>query len=548
MPLTHRQTLGPGDILSMGTRYPYRAVVPGPGEEHVIRAELLGEAVAPPAGDRPAFASGGRRAIACVAHMTDLHVGDVQSPARFEFFNREFRDPRFAGLVPTQRPQEALTARALDALVRTLNGGLTGPITGAAPELILTGGDAIDNGQHNEVLTLLRLLDGGRVNPNSGAPAYEGVQLVDWPDDIFWVPDGRPDAPDLFVREYGYPVLPGLLQRALVPFDAPGLRLPWLGCHGNHDSLCQGVGLVTPALRDALVARRKPFALPDGFDRDQAHDTFVRRPEEFLTGPAVDVTPDAERRPCGIGEYISDHGEETAGRGHGFDERNRREHTAYHVHDTGTVRFIVLDTACPGGSADLCMDESQLGWLKDRLADVHSSYRTADGRRVRTEAEDRLVVVVSHHGSDGPVSTRSHADGTIPRAGARLLSTLLRFDNVVLWLNGHTHGHAIHARPAAGGEGHGLWEVTTGSLVDWPCQARLVELFDAGDGVLGIASTMIDHDAPAAPGHAQTTLEMAALHRELAANFPMAGFGSAFEGTPPDRNAIMLRRVGFALP
>jgi len=37
--------------------------------------------------------------------MTDLHVGDVQSPARFEFFNREFRDPRFAGLIPRSAPR-----------------------------------------------------------------------------------------------------------------------------------------------------------------------------------------------------------------------------------------------------------------------------------------------------------------------------------------------------------------------------------------------------------------------------------------------------------
>ncbi len=158
------------------------------------------------------------------------------------------------------------------------------------------------------------------------------------------------------------------------------------------------------------------------------------------------------------------------------------------------------------------------------------------------------MVIVSHHGSDVPVSTRPHADGTIPGAGARLLSTLLRFDNVVLWLNGHTHMHAIHPRSAPKGEGHGLWEVTTGSLVDWPCQARLIELFDAGDGVLGIASTMIDHDGPAESEHAETTLEMASLHRELAANFPMAGFGSVFEGTRLDRNAIMLRSIGFALP
>jgi len=247
MPLTHSQTLGPGDVLATGTLSSYRAVAPGPGEEHVIRTELLGEPGPRIAADVPSLPVGERRAIACMVHMTDLHIGDVQSPARFEFFNREFRDPRFAGLIPTQRPQEALTAHALDALVRTLNGGLTGPITGAAPELVLTGGDAIDNGQRNEVLTLLRLLDGGRVEPNSGAPGYEGVQSVDWPDDIFWVPDGRPETPDVFVHDYGYPVLPGLLQRALLPFEAPGLRLPWLGCHGNHDSLCQGVGLMTPA-------------------------------------------------------------------------------------------------------------------------------------------------------------------------------------------------------------------------------------------------------------------------------------------------------------
>ena len=38
---------------------------------------------------------------------------------------------------------------------------------------------------------------------------------------------------------------------------------------------------------------------------------------------------------------------------------------------------------------------------------------------------------------------------------------------------------------------------------------------------------------------------MAALHRQLAANVRWAGFGGG-EGTAPDRNAIMLRRIGFA--
>ena len=54
-------------------------------------------------------------------HITDLQLADVQSPTRFEFLNRYFADPRYAGIVPVQRPQEALTPHAVDATLRTLN-------------------------------------------------------------------------------------------------------------------------------------------------------------------------------------------------------------------------------------------------------------------------------------------------------------------------------------------------------------------------------------------------------------------------------------------
>jgi metallophosphoesterase (TIGR03767 family) len=537
--LTDRQTLTTGAVVNAGRRSPYRALARGAGEDHLVRTELLDPA-------RAATPPRGRRPIACVAHMTDLHVGDVQSPARFEFLNREYGDPRFAELVPVQRPQEALTPHALDALTRTLNGELAGPVSGAPLELVLTGGDAIDNGQHNEVRSLIRLLDGGLVQPNSGAPWYEGVQSPAWPDDIFWVPDGRPAGADLFQRDHGFPVLPGLLERATRPFEAPGLRLPWLGCHGNHDSLCQGVGVMTPELLAALVAGRKPVALPEGFERGAAHETFVTHPEAFFGGPCIDVTPDLERRHCTLGEFVTAHDGVGGGGRHGFDDRNRRERTAFYVHDTAAVRFIVLDTACPAGSADLCMDDAQFLWLEERLMEVHSSFRAHDGRPVRTQAEDRIAVVISHHGSQAATSIRRHRHGSTPEADGRLLSTLLRFDNVVLWLNGHTHGHAIRPRPDPRGRGEGLWEVTTGSLVDWPCQARMIELFDAGGGVLGIASSMIDHDGPVDPGRAETTAEMAALHRQLAANVSWAGFGAGAAGDALDRNAIMLRRIGFA--
>ena len=106
---------------------------------------------------------------------------------------------------------------------------------------------------------------------------------------------------------------------------------------------------------------------------------------------------------------------------------------------------------------------------------------------------------------------------------------LVRFGNVVLWLNGHTHYNRITSRQGTRGE-RGFWEVTTGSIVDWPCQARLVEIFKTAEGHLAIGCTMVDHDGEG----------LAGLHRELAANAPYGGFDSARAGTPGDRNAVLI--------
>src|SRR5260370_36099692 len=98
--------------------------------------------------------------------------------------------------------------------------------------------------------------------------------------------------------------------------------------------------------------------------------------------------------------------------------------------------------------------------------------------------------------------------------------------NVVPWLNGHIHANVIRPRLDARENGTGFWEVTTCSIVDWPCQARVVEVFEAGDDLLAIACTMVDHDGPAHPGSAIEPAALGALHRELAANVPICGFKS----------------------
>jgi len=487
--LTTERRLGAGAAVRTGTQAPYRAVAEEMGEPHVLRTDLA-------AGDATPLGP----AIACFAHLTDLHVTDTQSPARFEFINREWQDPRFRELLPMHRPQETLNTHAIAATVRAINSIQAGTVTGAPLQMAVMTGDAIDNTQRNELTNVLALLRGGAVRPGSGAPGYDGVQRADWRSEIFWKPDGPPEG-DVFQSALGFPRHPGLLDAAVQPFQAEGLRVPWVGCRGNHEEVCQGVGIVTPALARAMTGTRKPIALPPAFDADTAVETFVHQPELFMSGPFLEVEADPERRPIEREEFMPE---------------------AYFAQDVGEVRYITLDTVCIDGGADGTIDEDQLYWVERKLEEVHSLFRSRDGSRVRTRNQDRYVVVLSHHGYDSLTNPRAE------RRADRLLALLLRFPNVVLWLNGHIHANRIQARKDTD-LGHAFWEVTTSSLVDWPCQARLVEIYRTARGV-AIGCTMVDHDADG----------LAGLHRELAGNAPRSGFDSWRPGSPPDRNAVLL--------
>lgn len=414
----------------------------------------------------------GGQLIARIVHLTDLHVTDAQSPARFEFVNREAQDRRFRELLTMQRPQEMLNAHAAAAMVRTIN-----DIEGV--RLVAMTGDGIDNTQHNELVNLCALLEGGEVRPDSGAPGYDGVQRVDWPSDIFWKPDGAPDG-DSFQRGPGFPRHPGLLDEAVRPFASAGLRVPWLRCWGNHEQACQGVGVVTPGLVRAMAGERKPIEMPPDIDRARAADIFVAHPELYMSGPARVVPSDPERRPIKRGDLMP---------------------ASYYVHDANDVRWITLDTVCDAGGAGGAIESEQLQWLSEQLA----------------QARDRYVVILSHHGLDTLGNPRGE------RRAAELLSLLESHTNVVLWLNGHIHANRITPRGS-------FWEVTTSSLVDWPCQARLVELNRPGPGLLAIECTMLDHDGEG----------LAGLHRELAGNVPLNGFDSWRSGLPTDRDVVLL--------
>lgn len=527
------RTIAPGEPIRRGSEGAYRRLSFAGGEAHVRRVELAPET-------RP---SAERRSILRFLHLTDAQIADVQSPARVEFLDRHADRRALAHLLPAHRPHESLQVHALEAMIRTARDLPQSPVTGAPVALAVSTGDVIDNQQWNELVWFLAVMGGGSVAADSGGPEFEGVQSHAWGDPAYWHPDGSADA---YAERWGFPSYPGLLEDAGRAFDAAGLDLPWIACFGNHEALLQGTSLPTSAVRGIATGDRKAVAAPPGLDLEANVDRFVFEPEAFLSGPSRIVTPDPARRLFSRREFVEAHLRAPGTpRGHGFTPGNLQDGTAYYVHDEGPdVRFVVLDTANPGGFYEGSIGARQAEWLERRLAEVHHRYLAADGRRVETSNADRLVVVCSHHGLDTLTNDLALADpdggDDLPRLlGSQVRAILHRFPNVVLWLSGHTHEHHAIPRPGPDG-GPGFWEVSTGAIADWPVQARVVELVDNGDGSLSIVGTLVDHGAPPDPADADGLWRLASIHREVAANDPHRGWDSPAAGEATDRNVELI--------
>ncbi|WP_053207769.1 metallophosphoesterase [Jiangella muralis] len=527
MRTTWDRVLIAGDAVAAGTETAYRAVSAAPGEAHGVRADLC---ETHPGGIEPG------EPILRLGHLTDLHLADTQSPLRLDFAMQVGeRSPGWGGAVTyTFRPHELLTAHAADAMLRTLRGlGL---------DLCVVTGDSTDNAQANELAMFLALMDGGDVAPVSAGGVYRGPQSAEWGDPWYWVPEVPGDR---YQHRWGYPHVPGLPAAAAAPFRAAGAGVPWIGCLGNHDVLVGGTTAVSDELDAIAVGGRKAVRLPADLGDERELELYLRDPVRLFSGPGVPVTADPERRllrtrdivraHLGGGSVGTDAGGGGAGpAGHGYTDANLRDGTAYYRYDPFPgVRVLVLDTNHRRGMWDGNVDRVQLEWLADELRGLRGD-------------DDPLVVIASHHATPSlgnGYGVCPDDDAAVAFAG-ELLEVALGCPNVVLWLNGHHHANRVvaHHRPSGGG----LFEVTTASMVDWPTQARVIELVRQPGGMLRMTSTIVDHDAPLDPGpRPRTPGELASLHRQLAANDVWRGGArQGLTGTPPDRNVHLLVPLG----
>lgn len=230
-------------------------------------------------------------------------------------------------------------------------------------------------------------------------------------------------------------------------------------------------------------------------------------------------------------------------------------------------RFVVLDTVTDECGSEFCsegsVDDTQFEWMREQI-------ETA-------EELGQYVVVFSHHTlrttrfhttdpTEQPVHYGQRFDRRSPGNPQRqdgddtLEELYCEHPAVLAHVAGHEHENYVERHDCADDEppppkclaaaacqNPHFWHISTAAHLDWPQQARMIELVKLG-GEMSLVLTVLDHDGPANPGgprpgeegrgHApDDVLRLAGIGREIGYNDYQADRGA--RGGRQDRNVIL---------
>ena len=396
--------------------------------------------------------------------MTDIHITDKESPTQGIYFGYK------GGIISAYSGIMLYTTHVLDAVVQTINSlHKKNPF-----DFGISLGDAANNSQYNETRWFIDVLDGKKINPDSGVK----------------------DDP-----------IQGALNDYQDEYQAAGLDklIPWYQAVGNHDHNWMGCFpqddyIQKSYIGDSIIKMGKNIFSPGGtterttymgvMDGRTIYGDIIGIGPVNTTKPVI-IVADPNRRPLSsIGwsnEFFTTSSDPV---GHGFNKADAARGFACYTFEPKSdvpVKVIVLDDTQKDGdpSKDVhghsFLDLERYNWLVKELD--------------RGQAEGKLMVVAAHIpiGINDP-NPELGWDPNAPLSEATLIAKLHTYPNLILWVAGHRHLNKVTAlkSPDAAHSELGFWEVETPSLREFPQQIRTFEIVRNSNNTVSIFATDVD--------------------------------------------------------
>jgi len=395
--------------------------------------------------------------------ITDIHITDKESPAEAIFMGYK------GGTISAYSPVIMYTTQFLDAAIQTINA-----LNKKTPFAFgISLGDNTNSNQYNELRWFIDVLDGQKINPDSG------------------IKDNPVAGPNNDYQD---------------EYKAAGLdkSIPWYQTLGNHDHFWMGVNPVNDYLKsfytsdnilnlgnifkNGIDSRGSYVGVVDG--KTAYGDIVGVGPiTNFSTPPKVSA--DVNRHSISKTEWMSEFLKTSSSPlGHGFNQSNISAGLACYSFEPKTdlpLKVIVLDDTqrdddTTGGIYGYgFLDKERYSWLIEELD--------------KGQAEGKLMIITAHIpiGVEKPGSFLGWKSTSFV-SDAELIAKLNTYPNLLLWLSGHRHLNTITAlkSPDTNRPELGFWEVETSSLREFPQQFRTFNIMRNSDDTISIFTTNVD--------------------------------------------------------
>jgi len=492
-------------------------------------------------------------------HLTDSHHTDTGTGRSLEIA-RQF-DPGDGELGRAYRHWAPFTGATLVSAVRTMAECRVSPISGREVDLLLLGGDFVNNSQVNELNSFASIFQGKLSRPFKQTFSLHGKPFNYEPEAVHKKKRSVSDIVHRIMHPGERSGMSLYKAASLAMAGAQPLPFPAAFVLGNHD--IKALGHISHTWLTSLWAMQ-PFklltrklvdvqeikAINDGLyskhesERSAAMKEMVklfwrRRKDLSIAWSGLDFSRRAvtmKKAWKALSPLLGDLPIERGGPAY------------YTVRPVPGVVLIMLDTTARAGAGEGQLEDEQFQWLKQELA--------------RAETQLELAIVVSHHPSFKLVDPTPDPTSAGPvHLSGDFIRLLARSKAVIAHIAGHTHENRIIRRRNPDNPAGGYWEICTCSMIEWPQQFRFLELFRNGDGTLSIATCMMNHGALPDSGRIvvpkgsrvlseDLTVALASFARKLSYRDGLLGAdsqsGNRAIGRRQDRNVELLIRDPYA--